>query len=214
MVWVIRGGEQDRLVDLFVDQGVIGVGYAEVPDAEILTRSEIRPFITGEKTTAAVDAKVAMLSAFVREIQAGDSVLIPDVGRGEVVVGMVTGRYEFHGDVAPEACRHRRTVEWLARHPVVDLPVAVRGVAKQRAILEQHRDAEWSGHMTQVREQVIGRDPQDRPARSAAPPPRRASRAATPRATKPVVAQRTCPGCFLQTHPDRFVGEFCADCAS
>ena len=212
-MWVIRGGEQNRLVDRFIDQGVIGVGYGQVPDAEILTRSEIRRFLLDESSTSALDAQVAMLTAFVREIQIGDSVLVPDTLRGEVVVGTVTGRYEFDGDLRPDDFRHRRTVDWLARHAIADLPTEVQGVAKQRLTLQQHRDAEWSGYLAQVRDGAIGRDPKDRPARSAAPAPRRASRSGATRATKPVVPMRTCPSCFLQQHPDRFRGDICVDCA-
>ena len=53
-MWVIRGGEQNRLVDAFVDAGVTGVGYGEVPDAEIMTRTEIRRLLVDGGTSAAV----------------------------------------------------------------------------------------------------------------------------------------------------------------
>ncbi len=215
-MWVIRGGEQNRLVDRFVDQGVIGMDYIQVPDAEILTRLEIRRFLADGLAANTLDAHESMLSAFVREIQVGDSVLVLDPQRGEVVVGTVTGGYAFHGDLPADDFRHRRTVDWLARHAVEDLPAAVQSVARQRPALQQHRDAEWAGYLAQVREQLIGRDPKDRPARAAVTSTRRASstaRASTPRTPKAVVAQRTCPSCFLQTHPDRFRGDVCLDCA-
>lgn len=213
-MWVIRGGEQNRLVDRFVDQAIIGLRFPDVPDAEILTRSEIRRFLGTDASPAVLDAQEASLSAFVREIQVGDSVLLPDPQRGDVVVGTVTGRYEFDGDLPADEARHRRSVDWLARHSVAELPKAVQGtVTKQKLDLQQHRDAEWSAYLGQVRDHVIGRDPRDRPARTSSTTPRRASRAAAPRAPKAAVAQRTCPSCFLQTHPDRFRGDLCVDCA-
>lgn len=217
-MWVIHGGEQSQMVDRFVDGGVIALGYSQVPDAEILTRSEIRRFLADGRSTAALDAAEEMFSAFVRELQVGDSVLLPDPHRGEVIVGTITSGYEFDGTEGSEALSHRRSVEWIARHPIGDLPAAVQGVARQKATLQQHRDAEWAGYLAQVRDHEIGRDPKDRPARSAAVPATRrraagTARAATPRTPKAVVAQRTCPSCFLQTHPDRFRGDVCVDCA-
>lgn len=217
-MWVIHGGEQSRMVDLFVDEGVIAMGYPQVPDAEILTRSEIRKFLAEGLSPKALDAAEEMLSAFVRELQVGDSVLMPDPQRGEVIVGTITGGYEFDGAQRGGDFSHRRTVEWIARHPIGDLPAAVQGVARQKVTLQQHRDAEWAGYLVQVREHEVGRDPKDRPARSAAAPATRrraagTARATTPRTPKAVVAQRTCPSCFLQTHPDRFRGDVCMDCA-
>ena len=214
-MWVIRGDEQDQTVVEFVDEGVVGLDFARVPDAEILTRSEIRRFLADGQSTAVLDAQEEVLSAFVREIQVGDSVLVPDESRGEVIVGTITGSYEFYGDLGPGHHQHRRTVDWLARHPISDLPRAVTGVAKQKLTLQQHRDAEWSGYLAQVREGSIGRDPKDRPARSVrtAAAPRRSSRPSTPRVVKPVLTMATCTSCFLQTHPDRMRGNICIDCA-
>lgn len=216
-MWVIRGGDDDRLVVPFVGEGFVGIDFDEVPDAEILTRLEIRRSLDRDGSSADFDAFEATLSAFVRELQVGDSILLLDRPCDEVVVGTVTGRYEFHDEVGPGGCRHRRPVEWLARHPVAQLPAAVQPVARQRLLLQQHRDAEWSAYLGTVRDGAVGREPADRPppvvreraARSSSAAPRRAARPAKPTP----VTTRTCPSCHLQTHPDRFVGEYCADCA-
>ena len=88
---------------------------------------------------------------------------------------------------------------------------------RQKLDLQQDRSAEWAGHLAQVREGAVGRDPSDRPirvapvARTRSSGPRKAP--AAPRVRKPAIAQRTCPGCFLQSHPDRFVADYCEDCA-
>lgn len=213
-MWVIRGGDADQLVVPFIEAGVVGLAYPEVPDAEILTRSEIRRSLVGDRTTAQLDADEAILSAFVREIQPGESILLLDASRGEVVVGTVTSRYEFATDPSAAAIPHQRSVDWLARHPIGDLPSAVQGVVKQRPVLEQHRDAEWAGYLAEVREGNLGRDPKDRPVRTVAAPRTRAPRAAAvPRVKKPTLQMRTCASCFLQTHPDRMQGDYCLDCA-
>lgn len=222
-MWVIRGGERNQLVDRFVDEGMVALGFPDVPDAEILTHSEIRRFLDPALGTAGLDAQVGVMTAFVREVSVGTSVLVPDPARDEVVVGTVTGRYEFHVDQPAELGRHRRTVDWIARHPVADLPGPVQRVVKQSLDLEQHRDAEWSAYLGRVRNGELGRDPKDRPAgstsettrRSASSGPRAPRAPRAPRVPKKPapVTQKTCPGCFLQTHPDRFVGDYCVDCA-
>lgn len=216
-MWVIRGGAQDELVDRFVGEGVVGLVFPEVPDAEILTRSEIRRSLAGERTTAQLDALEEVVSAFVREIQDGNSILLTDLSRDEVVVGTVTSRYEYRED-APDGAQHQRTVDWIARHKVADLPTAVRTAVNPKQDLQQDRSAEWSGYLAQVRDGAIGRDPGDRPVRTVPVARTRSTSPRTPRAPrvpkKPApVTQKTCPGCFLQSHPDRFVGDYCADCA-
>ncbi|MCU1370015.1 MAG: hypothetical protein JWO77_1209 [Ilumatobacteraceae bacterium] len=215
-MWVIRGGEQDELVPRFVEEGVIGVRFPEVPDAEILTHSEIRGFLGGDRTKAQLDALEGVLSAFVREVQEGNSVLLTDLSRGEVVVGTVTSRYQYRTD-SPDGVEHERRVDWIARHPIGDLPSAVQAAVKPKADLHQDRSAEWAGYLVQVRDGAIGRDPGDRPIRTVAVPRTRSANSrkapATPRVKKPAIAQQTCQSCFLQTHPDRIHDGICEDCA-
>ena len=95
-----------KLVSLLFSQSV-AMDYYEEDVPEILTRSEIRRFLVGERTTAQLDADEAILSAFVREIQVGESVLLLDARRSEVVIGTVTGRYEFAEEAAPAGIHHR-----------------------------------------------------------------------------------------------------------
>lgn len=60
-VWVIRGGERNRLVGTFVDESVIGVGYASVPDAHLLGDGELEHHLTerGSGTAAASSGSTA-----------------------------------------------------------------------------------------------------------------------------------------------------------
>ena len=39
-VWVVRGGDRDRLVQTFLDDGVVGVAYPQLPDGRTLDRSK------------------------------------------------------------------------------------------------------------------------------------------------------------------------------
>ena len=211
-MWVIRGGERDRLVDRFVDEGDIGIDLDEVPDAQILTRSEVRRYLDSDLSTAVLDTQADVVSAFVNEIQVGESILLIDSSRAEVVVGTVTDHYRFDAELPEGDARHRRTVDWLARHRIDELPAPLRSIAKQKPTLDQHRDAEWAGYLAQIRAEEIGRDPKDRPARPVrTAAPKRAAAAST-RVTKPAIAQQTCSSCFIQTHPDRITDGVCLDC--
>lgn len=218
-MWIIRGGEREQHVDRFVDEGFVGIEFGTVPDAEILTRTEIRRALAGTGSTRDLDEAEAAVSAFVNEIHVGASILLLDLRRGEAVLGEVTGPYEFHGDVEPDACRHRRAVTWLARHPIADLPAPVQGAAKQRVVLDQRRDAEWLAYVAAAKAGDLGRDPADRGAAPALLPRSRGGTTSTPRAPRAprtpratAVATRTCPSCHLQMPASRFRGELCVDC--
>ncbi len=124
--WVVRAGDENRLVDEFIDSGVIGVGYGTLPDGRDLTYTAVRRLLVAEATSEALDRHTSMFIEFVQEISIGHIILMPDTPRREMVMGDVTGPYEFHADLRPERCRHRRTVEWFGRVPLADLPTGRR----------------------------------------------------------------------------------------
>ena len=45
-VWVIRGGEGNRLVSTFLQDGSIGVGYPELPDGRTVDRAKALRLLT------------------------------------------------------------------------------------------------------------------------------------------------------------------------
>lgn len=162
-VWVIRGGPDNRLVDEFIDGGVIGVGYGSVPDATQLDRHEIDELLREEGKSARVEMHSAMLVAFVQRIALGDVVIMPDTPRGDVVIGEITGAYKFHPGVPEDHYRHRRSVRWLGRLRHADLPPGRQELYRQRQTLrEVHRADDLVDYAKRAGEGQIGRPATER----------------------------------------------------
>jgi predicted Mrr-cat superfamily restriction endonuclease len=207
--WVVRAGEENRLVDEFIDSGVTGVGYFTVPDGTDLTYTAVRRLLVSEATSEALDLHTSMFIEFVKEISIGHIILMPDTPRRDMVVGDVTGPYEFHPDLPPERCRHRRTVEWFGRVPLADLPAGTDKLYRQRTTLTRASTPGLEEFTDRVRAGDIGR-----PATARTRTTPRRSRSAVPHRPAPVVRERVCPGCGMIKHIEQFGLEgVCVDCA-
>lgn len=222
--WIVRAGEGGAHVDEFVDQGIVGLPYEVVGDLRRLDRWAIERDLEAVGMTP-VDAHATVLISFLHEVLSGDAVVMPDPSRGEVVVGVIDGPYDFAPGRGEEAHPHRRKVEWIARHPRADLPAVLADVARQRVPLRRVDASSIADHVAALRDGRVGRPADQRTApraprapRAAAGPRRSSSGgAARPRATprKAEVATRRCDACF-QTKPiTQFDGDepFCRDCA-
>ena len=205
-VWVIRDGEDNRLVDEFVDNGVTGVGYPTVPDGRTVAHAEVAALLRADNRTVP-ERRAAMFEDFVRGLALGDVVVMPDTPRGEVVIGRVTGFYEYRADIPLDRYRHRRSVRWLGRHRIDDLPQAWRHLYKQRATLQEYAAPELIRHADRVEAGDLGRPVGDR--RTG-----RSSRRAAPQARTAAQLERRCPGPCQTMRP---VAQFrdqdlCPDC--
>src|SRR4051812_37225319 len=105
-VWCIRGGEQNRLVDNFVDERVIAVGYYKIPDGRTISESAVARSLRADGYAAA-GAAASRFTSFVFEIAIDDIVVMPDTSRGEAVIGLVDGPYQFRDELDPQRYRHR-----------------------------------------------------------------------------------------------------------
>jgi hypothetical protein len=210
--WVVRGGEENRLVDEFIDSGVTGVGYFTVPDGSELTYAAVRRMLVDEATSEALDLHTSMFIEFVREISVGHIILMPDTPRRDMVIGDVTGPYEFHPDLPAQRYRHRRTVNWFGRVPLADLPAGADKLYRQRSTLTRASIPGLEEFTDRVRAGDIGR-PATARSRGRAAAPRRSSTAAKHKPA-PVVRERLCPGCGMIKHIEQFGPEgVCVDCA-
>ncbi len=209
--WVVRAGDENRLVDEFIDSGVTGVGYFTLPDGNDLTYTAVRRLLVAEATSEALDLNTSMFIEFVKEISIGHIILMPDTPRRDLVVGDVTGPYEFHPDLPAERYRHRRTVGWFGRVPLADLPPGADKLYRQRTTLTRASVPGLEEFTDRVRAGDIGRPATDRKTRAT---PRRARTAAAPHKPPPVVKERLCPGCGMIKHIEQFGPEgVCVDCA-
>jgi predicted Mrr-cat superfamily restriction endonuclease len=202
-VWCIRGGEKNRLVDQFVQDGVAAVGYYRIPNARTISGAEVVRRLR-EDGYAAPEAAAKRFSLFVSEVSSGDVVLMPDTPRGEVVIGFVDGAYVYCDDVDPERYRHRRPVRWVGRHRLDDLPDRWRAFNRQRPTLQELDAPELLPHARRVEAGEIGR-----PAKAHAKANRRARASPGPAPA----AERECPDCHTLRPVTQFAGhDRCPDC--
>lgn len=144
-MWVVRGGERNRLVDEFVESSVIGIGYASVPDARTLGDGELEHLLVHRGGSAAVRLHARMFRTFVEEMGVADVVLMPDTPRRELVVGRIAGPYRFHGELPVDRYRHRRAVDWLDHVAFEQLPPAAQNLHRQQQTLTEKRDPDLLG---------------------------------------------------------------------
>jgi hypothetical protein len=206
--WVVRAGDENRLVDEFIDSGVVGLGYATLPDGRDLSYTAVRRLLVAEATSDALDRQTSMFIEFVQELSVGHIILMPDTPRRDMVMGDVTGPYEFHDDLPPGRCRHRRTVDWFGRVAVADLPPGADKLYRQRSTLIRASIPGLEEFTDRVRAGEIGRLATAR-TRAVA---RRSKTAAKPKPV-PIVKERLCPGCGMIKHVEQFGPEgVCVDC--
>lgn len=214
-VWVIRGGEGNRLVSTFLQDGSIGVGYPELPDGRTVDRAKALRLLTTDPEAAAPEAAAATFLSFVRRIEIGDIVLMPDPQERGLACGVVTGDYEFRDEVPPEQYRHRRAVDWRRRLPNSELPERLEHVPRQRQTLNDVADGKLRDLALQCCEGTIGEDPFVR----RSPPVRSSSSGRSrprtpPRPPKATVPERRCMNCFISKPEELFEdgGDWCRDC--
>lgn len=216
-VWVIRGGERNRMVQTFLDSGTIGVGYPELPDGRTVDRSKALRLLRSDPEAPAPEAAAAMFLSFVRRIEVGDVILMPDPAAGGMVCGVATGDYEYREDIEPDRHRHRRPVEWRRRLPFDALPERLDHLPKQRQTLNDVPDGRLRDLALQCCRLELGADPFDRPRGAAATAATR-RRSSTSRAPKrppqATMAERRCAGCLVSKPVEVFEdgGDWCRDC--
>jgi hypothetical protein len=218
-VWVIRAGEEGQLVDLFVDAGVVGLEYPDVPDGRGVDQYDVTERLKARGWTSP-ERRAEMFIQFVHQVRPGHLVVLPDTARGDVVVGRIDGDYAYDSSLDVDECIHRRAVTWLGRHARGELPASARDLYRQRTVLAESTSPALLEHLEAVERGEIGRGVHEldapRPARAPTAP--RAPRApkATPTPKAPAApTTRTCTSCFLTKSVDLFPGggETCVDCA-
>lgn len=208
-VWVIRGGEDNALVDAFVDNGCTGIGFSAVPDGRTVEKDEVvQILLRAEGRNAKRDA--AIFEDFVQVIEPGHFVVMPDTPRAEVVVGIVEGDYSFHQELSPEQYRHRRAVRWVGRHGIDQLPPGHEGLYRQRNSLQERSRPELLAHCERVEAGEVGG-----PAHVRRGSVRRRGPAGSSRSAEPTpVAGRQCASCFTFKASALFAAgeDVCRDC--
>ena len=214
-VWVIRGGDRDRLVQTFLDAGEIGVGYPELPDGTTVDRSTALRLLQPDPEEPAPEADAAMFLSFVRRIDVGDIVLMPDPAAGGFVCGVAAGDYRYRDDLDPGRCRHRRPVDWRRRLPYDALPERLAHLPRQHQPVHDVPDGRLRDLALRCCRLELGDDPFDRPRGAAPSAARRSSRPRAPkRPPKASMPERRCAGCLVVKPAEVFEGDgdWCRDC--
>ena len=153
-VWLVRAGEQSRHVRDFARNGVIALGWPRVPglgDLEGLDRDEIAGLIavSGRTQTPAADA--GELLAFRDTMGIGDIVVTPDSTTNEVLIGHVTGGYEYLDPSPAGDYRHVRSTTWLGRWPRQEIPKELLVELRYRRTIRQlTHQREWAAIADQL----------------------------------------------------------------
>ena len=112
--WWVRSGSAngDNIFDLVEERSLVGIGWHDVGDIRNLDfdtiRAKVHEFYQGS------DPRVpGILHNFAKQIQIGDIVLTAKPHDRLVLVGQVTGGYEFNSDPEHHLLTHIRSVEWL-----------------------------------------------------------------------------------------------------
>lgn len=199
---MVRCSDAGRSIDDAVTSGVISVDFAEATDVTGLAVEEISEQLAGSKSRTAINRQAEMLYAFANEIAEGDAIILPDRARRQVVIGRVTGPYEWVESAADHEDRHTRTVQWSARFGWDDLPEPVKHTVLhyQRPVLRL-QDQESALKLAELA--------QDSGLSAVyAPPDRRPSRSAVDlRLERAGRNERLCSSCFII----RPLSEFSAD---
>lgn len=217
-IWVLRGGDRDRLVKAFLDDGQVGVEFPEFPDGRTVDRGKaIRLLGGGSEPSKSVEHEAAMFLSFVRRIGVTDVVLLRDRVASGFVCGVVTSDYEFRPDLGADRARHRRSVDWRRRLPFSLLPERLEKLPAHRPVLDDVPDGRLRDLALRCCRGELGDDPFDRPAGVVpSTPKRRSSGARAPARPKPAPKpERRCLQCLMSKSYDFFDGadEICIDCS-
>ena len=102
-VWVVRGGNNNEIIDTAESKSIVALGLYIVGDVSGLkTREDFR-----EK-----NPKSDQLYRFVHEMQVGDTVLTPNKATRRALVGKISGEYRYDPSIGEGEYPHVRDVEW------------------------------------------------------------------------------------------------------
>lgn len=204
VVWLVRAGEGSRHAQRFASGAVIAIGWPNIEglrDLRDVSEETILSLLRASPTVSSPEADAAELVAFRDEMRIGDVVITPDADQRDVLVGEITGDYQFLDPSPADDYRHVRSVSWYGRWDRDLLPDHLRRETNYRRTLRRlsNRD-EWVNFANNMRDSA--RSPEDvRRGRAT-----RSVSSSTPK-------ERLCPGCGLLKSTSQFADDVCRDCA-
>jgi predicted Mrr-cat superfamily restriction endonuclease len=134
------------MVDACVANGFAAVRYTTVGDVRERTPAQVLEEMKRATHRVQFKALTNRLLAFATKMREGEFVVTSDGQRRQLVVGRVTGPYEWRENSPIPGMRHLRPVEWLgriswddlddyARTQLVDHPWAIRELSDPRLVV-------------------------------------------------------------------------------
>lgn len=125
-IWMVRAGEQSRLIEEF-KKGYIAVGWIELgdmteyPEKEQIRKRHREVYPNAKK--GAVPMSISMFHKFRSILSIGDKMVTYDRFEREYLVGEIIGDYEYKPDVVGDY-PHIRKVDWQGKVSRDDLSTA------------------------------------------------------------------------------------------
>ena len=118
--WTVRGGENGEREQAALDEGLIILGWEELGRdlSNVASPGDLAALLRtaypadGPRT---VDNWAYQLWQFLKVMEIGDLVVMPQKHKSVIAIGRVTGQYRYRSDAPPEL-RHVRQVTWLKRN--------------------------------------------------------------------------------------------------
>ena len=113
--WIVLSGRaDDNIFDIVEEEGLVGIGWRAVGDLRDLDRSAIWEKVNENYPERPAGLVTAMLDDFANQMQIGDIVQTRNPNERRVLLGRITGDYEFNGGAEVlDLQSHTRCVEWL-----------------------------------------------------------------------------------------------------
>ena len=119
-LWLVRAGRHGERENLALEKGLAVIGWEELPDlSDVGTREQLYELL--EKTYPEEKRKtllnwMSQIWPFLKKIQLNDLVALPLKSRSAIVLGKVTGPYQYRSDLSLNT-KHTRPVKWLKELP-------------------------------------------------------------------------------------------------
>jgi restriction endonuclease Mrr len=117
-VWMIRAGERGIYAGAFIDESAAMLGWGAVGDISGLSIETIAQRVARawpEYKRVQKGQAANALFRFSSDMRPGDLVVTPEPANRTLILGEVTGKYEYRDEPAVADYRHTRPVRWFAR---------------------------------------------------------------------------------------------------
>lgn len=114
--WMVRAGNNNELVDIFVEKSIVAVSWPNLGDlSDCSSRKKIKERYTDvyeNRKQGRVNTDSAQLHMIVNRIEEGDLVLTYDKDAREYHAGIVDGSYKYDSGESHTKYPHTRAIDW------------------------------------------------------------------------------------------------------